>query len=111
MVGENWTVRLTADSAHSLIGYGVEAIDGSIGKIDERTLDADSSYMVVDTGWWIFEKKRLIPAGLISSINGTEQKVYLTMTKHDVRAAPDYKPIEHSSESGRYNDYYGRYVS
>ena len=29
------------------------------------------------------------------------------MTKRDVRAAPPFRPIEHSSESGRYHDFYG----
>ena len=45
------------------MGYDVEATDGSIGKIGAATNDASSCYVVVDTGFWIFGKKRLIPAG------------------------------------------------
>jgi hypothetical protein len=37
-----------------LSGFSVEALDGSIGKIDEATYDVGSSYIVVDTGPWIF---------------------------------------------------------
>ncbi|MEP7115141.1 MAG: PRC-barrel domain-containing protein [Ilumatobacteraceae bacterium] len=107
MAADIWTFPPTADSMWFLIGYQVLAVDGRVGKIDANSLQADSSYIVIDTGWWIFERKRLIPAGFITSISGTEGKIYLAMTKRDVRAAPAYKPIEHSSESGRYNDFYG----
>ncbi len=37
-----------------LIGYKVEATDGSIGKVDKHSDDVTSSYLVVDTGVWIF---------------------------------------------------------
>jgi hypothetical protein len=98
----------SADSPPTVIGYSVAAVNGRIGTIDEHSLPSDSCYLVVDTGWWIFERKRLIPAGLISSISGAEHTIFLSMTKRDVRSAPIYKPIEHSSASGRYNDFYGR---
>lgn len=107
MAADIWTFPPTADSLRFLIGYEVQALDGTVGRIDDNSLAPDSSFIVVDTGWWIFERKRLIPSVLISSISGAEGKIYLTMTKRAVRATPAYKPIEHSSESGRYNDYYG----
>ena len=47
-----------------IAGYSVEAIDGGIGKVDEATYDVGSSYIVVDTGPWIFGKKVLLPAGV-----------------------------------------------
>lgn len=54
-----------------------------------------------------FGSFRLIPSGLIRSISGSEATIYLAMTKRDVKAAPVFRPIEHSSESGWYNDFYG----
>ena len=42
-----------------VVGYNVEAIDGGIGKVDDATYDAGSSYVVVDTGPWIFGKVML----------------------------------------------------
>ena len=107
MAADIWTFPPTADSLQFLVGYEVQALDGRVGTIDDHSLAAHSSFIVVDTGWWIFERKRLIPAVLISSISGQEGKIYLTMTKREVKEAPVYRPIEHSSESGRYNDYYG----
>lgn len=74
----------------SLIGYDVEASDGSIGKIDETTEEAGAGALVVDTGWWIFGRKRLLPAGTITSVDHDEQKVYLRCTRDQVKAAADY---------------------
>src|SRR4029453_79379 len=48
-----------------LTGFSVEATDGGIGKIDEATYDTSQSYIVVDTGPWIFAKKVMLPAGVI----------------------------------------------
>ena len=57
-----------------LVGYDVEATDGSIGKIDESTYDVGASYLVVDTGFWIFGKKRMIPAGVVERVDDTEEQ-------------------------------------
>ena len=59
----------------SLNGFGVEAVDGSIGKIDEATYDVGSSYIVVDTGPWIFGKKVMLPAGVIERIDYDDETV------------------------------------
>ncbi|MGD9752895.1 MAG: PRC-barrel domain-containing protein [Acidimicrobiia bacterium] len=84
--------RGTADNVDrsSLIGYDVEAVDGSIGKIDETTQEAGAGALVVDTGWWIFGRKRLLPAGTITSVDHDAAKVYLRCSKEQVKAAPDY---------------------
>lgn len=107
MAADIWTFPPAPDSIRFLLGYDVEAADGKVGIIDDHSLSSDSSYIVLNTGWWIFERKRLIPAGYISSIDGAAGKIHLAMTKREVRAAPVYKPIEHSTESGRYDDFYG----
>src|SRR5688572_10777648 len=52
-----------------LIGYQVVATDGEIGHIDAATDELDSAAIVVDTGFWIFDKKRMIPAGVIDRID------------------------------------------
>ena len=63
MEADIWTFRsgtdLGADVTRGVdvTGCGVEALDGSIGKIDEATYDVGKSYIVVDTGPWIFGKK------------------------------------------------------
>ncbi|WP_234313151.1 hypothetical protein [Streptomyces purpeochromogenes] len=57
-----------------LIGYKVEATDGSIGKVDKHSDDVTSSYLVVDTGVWIFGKHVLLPAGTVSRVDNDEKE-------------------------------------
>ena len=76
-----------------LTGYDVEATDGSIGKIDAESRDAGSASLVVDTGWWIFGKKRLIPAAAVQQINHEDQQVFVSLTKDEIKAAPDFNEI------------------
>jgi len=107
-----WTYRSPQQSqTEQLTGFDVEAVDGSIGKIDEANAETGSSCLVVDTGWWIFGKKRMIPAGMIDTIDLDKEKVYVNMTKDQIKAAPDYDEAlrdqaEYRDEVGRY---YGQY--
>ena len=48
-----WTYRDTTLSQRNLAGLAVEAIDGSIGKVDDATNDGSGSFLVIDTGPWI----------------------------------------------------------
>ena len=111
-MSDMWTYRdSTWTTSNNLVGYDVEATDGSIGKIDEATNDASSSYVVVDTGFWIFGKKRLVPAGVINTVDHDAEKVYVTMTKEQIKSAPDYDRDDWNDESRtRYNDYYSSYA-
>ena len=86
-----WSYPTSVDLAdRRLVGYDVEATDGHIGKIDEASNAAGRAHMVVDTGFWIFGKKRLIPAGVVQSIDDEDEKVHIALTKDQVKAAPDF---------------------
>jgi hypothetical protein len=74
----------------AVVGYEVEAKDGKIGKIDVASHDADNAHLVVDTGWWIFGKKRLIPAGVATGIDSQSETVQVNLTKEQVKNAPDW---------------------
>ena len=102
---------LRSGSSQDLSGFDVEATDGSIGKIDEASYETSASYMVVDTGFWIFGKKRLIPAGVVERIDPEDHKVFVRMTKDEVKSAPDYDPDRHRQEQNRYRDEVGGYYS
>src|SRR4051812_35748073 len=86
------TRRSTPLRQTDVSGFDVEARDGHIGKVDEATYETGASYLVVDTGFWIFGKKRMIPAGLVERVDPEERKVYLSVTKDEVKNAPDYDP-------------------
>jgi hypothetical protein len=106
---EMWTYRETVTSTSNLGDYEVEAIDGSIGKVDEATNEVGGSYIVVDTGPWIFGKKVLLPAGVIDRIDTQEEKVYVNRTKDEIKNAPEFDESRYSDDDWR-NDvgsYYG----
>lgn len=73
-----------------IVGYHIEATDGSIGKITEASHASNDSYVIVDTGPWIFGKKVIIPAGTVTHIDHTDRKVYVDRTKDQVKASPEY---------------------
>lgn len=94
-----------------LIGYKVEATDGSIGKIDKHSEDVGASYLVVDTGVWIFGKHVLLPAGIIERIDVIGEKVYVNRTKDQIKDAPEYDEAKRAGESNyleRFGRYYGQ---
>ncbi len=106
-----WDYRTELGSFdRDLVGYDVEATDGGIGRIDESTDDVGASYLVVDTGFWIFGKKRMIPAGVVERIDDTEQKVFVRLTKDDIKSAPDFEE-QHRLEREMYDKYYETYWS
>jgi hypothetical protein len=90
-----------------LADFEVEAIDGGIGKVDEATNEASASYLVIDTGPWIFGKKVLVPAGIVDRVDLDEQKVYVNRTKDEIKSAPEFDPSRYREET--YRDELGSY--
>ena len=76
--------------ALDITGYKVEALDGSIGKVDRATYQTNGSYIVVDTGPWIFGKKVVLPAGVLHSIDRDEATVFVHRTKDEIKDSPEY---------------------
>ena len=69
-----WTYEITLPETPDLTRFEVEATDGSIGHVDEATYDVGASYLVVDTGPWIFGKKVLLPASVIRRVTSTPRR-------------------------------------
>ena len=88
---DEWTYRnqnqlgYDPTSGRDLTGYSVEALDGSIGKIDEANNDVGASYLIVDTGPWIFGKKVMLPAGVVQRVDEDDEKVWVNRTKERSR--------------------------
>jgi hypothetical protein len=89
---EIWEFRegVIDSTPFDVVGYEVEAVDGSIGKVDEATYDAGSAYIVVETGPWIFGKKVMLPAGVITGVDTENAKVFVDRTKDQIKDAPEY---------------------
>ena len=108
-----WTYRegvLGSDvSTRNLVGYGVEAEDGSIGKVDAGTHEVGASQLVVDTGPWIFGKKVMLPAGVVRDVDHEDEKVYVSRAKDQIKEAPEYDDslIADDEYRTRLGSYYG----
>jgi hypothetical protein len=104
-----WTYGKTSMTAQDLTGFTVEALDGDIGKIDEATNAVGGSYIVVDTGPWIFGKKVLLPAGVLRDADFDDEKVFVNRTKDQIKNAPEFNENRYRDEGYRneVGGYYG----
>ncbi|WP_331732556.1 PRC-barrel domain containing protein (plasmid) [Streptomyces avidinii] len=93
-----------------IVGYKVEAKDGSIGKISKHSEEVGASYLVVDTGVWIFGKHVRLPAGTINMIDMVEEKVYVDRTKEQIKDAPEFDEAKHSGDP-TYLEQFARYYN
>lgn len=108
MAKELWTYPDTVGRL-DVTGFDVEALDGSIGKVDEATHDVGESYLVVDTGMWIFGQKVLLPAGLVERVDRDEEKVYVSRTKDEIEKSPEFDKDNYRGDDYRsaVGGYYG----
>ena len=110
-----WTYReagaLGVDMGRGIdvVSYSVEAVDGGIGKVDEASYDVGSSYLVVDTGPWIFGKKVLLPAGVVDRIDSEDETIYVNRTKDQIKDAPEFDESTYREDAYRteVGSYYG----
>ena len=102
---EMWTYKTETPgidmSTVDLTGFKVEATDGSIGKVDEATYEAAGSFIVVDTGPWIFGKKVLLPAGVIRDVDLDGETVFVGRTKDEIKDAPEFDEDTYRDETYR----------
>ncbi|HEX7746661.1 MAG TPA: PRC-barrel domain-containing protein [Micromonosporaceae bacterium] len=105
-----WSYRDDAGmTGADLVGYKVEATDGGIGKVDMASNDVNASYLVVDTGPWIFGKKVMLPAGVVNRVDHEEQRVFVDRSKDEIKAAPEFDADTHADPA--YRDKLGGYYS
>ena len=93
MAFQPWEYRTETGftSGSELTGYSIAAVDGDIGHVDEAINELlGASYLLVDTGPWIFGRKVLLPAGVVELIDTAEKKVYVARTKDQIKVAPEY---------------------
>jgi len=105
---ELWTFRdLDTWAGMDIAGFKVEALDGGIGSVDEATTEHGGSYIVVDTGPWIFGKKVMLPAGVIDRVDLQDRRVFVNRTKDEIENAPEfdeskYAGVQYQSELSNY---------
>ncbi|MEU8377971.1 PRC-barrel domain-containing protein [Streptosporangium sp. NPDC048865] len=103
----NYRPETRGEQVVDLVGFDVEATDGKIGPVDEDSNTVGESYIVVDTGFWIFGKKVVLPAGTITEIDPQERKVHVSRTKEEIKNAPEFD--EATCKEPDYRDRLGGY--
>jgi uncharacterized protein YrrD len=80
-------------SAKSVVGYDIQAIDGELGRVNDFLVN-DRSWsirdIVVDAGHWYAGKEILIAPHRITGISYDDEKVLVDMTLLELRAVKEY---------------------
>jgi hypothetical protein len=109
---ELWTYR-EADALQEVdvTGFEVEATDGKVGTVMEAAYELGSSWLVVDTGPWIFGRKVLLPAGTVASVDVEARKLYVDRSREEIEKAPEHDPSGYAEQEYRLAlaDYYARF--
>lgn len=93
--------------------YHIEALDGSIGHLDDFLIDDYSwriRYLVVDTRNWWPGKKVIIAPGWIRDVSWAESKVVAALSRATIRNSPAYDPTQPvtAEYADRLHDHYSR---
>jgi hypothetical protein len=102
-----WDYREQDWSRMDISGFEIEALDGSIGKVDEATYEVGGSYLIVDTGPWIFGKKVMLPAGVVSRVDHENKLLFVDRTKDQIKGAPEFDEDRFAEQT--YRDDLGTY--
>ena len=86
--------------------YDVEASDGRLGTIDDASKKTLPGDIVIDTGARHLGRKRLIPSAAVTRVDHVDRKVYLSVTKRDIKHAPDYEKKTKTADGHLYNEKY-----
>ncbi|WP_407547448.1 PRC-barrel domain-containing protein [Streptomyces sp. Pv4-95] len=86
----DYPMRIGSQGPEALVGFTVEASDGTIGQVERQVDEPGMQHLVVDTGVWVFGKSVLVPAGAVSGIDATTQTVTVAFTKDEIKAAPRF---------------------
>lgn len=100
-------------STAEVMGYQVEAADGSIGHVEDFVVDDEAwvlRYVVVDTRDWLPGKHVLVAVPWIRDIDWSARVVRFDLEKESIEESPPFDPeagVNREYEERLY-DYYGR---
>jgi len=92
--------QVDRDDPGDISGYTVSAVDGELGKVDKRDMDAGAAHLLVSTGRWIFGKTVMLPADTVDRIDHEHETVHVRATRDQIRSAPPYDPDRRSGATG-----------
>jgi uncharacterized protein YrrD len=80
-------------SANEVSGYHVQAVDASIGHVDDFLFDDRNwslRYLVVDTRNWLPGRHVLVATDWVHRVSWEEHKAHVALTRDEVRDSPEY---------------------
>jgi hypothetical protein len=91
--------RFHLRSSERILGYIVQASDGSIGHVRDFIFDHESwaiRYLVVDSGnWWQGSQQVLVATRWIDRIEWAASNVHINLTRRQIRESPQYHVAAH----------------
>jgi hypothetical protein len=100
-------------STREVIGYHIQAQDGEIGHVEDFFISEEDwviRYIFVDTRNWLPGRKVLVSPSWIEEIKWGPAKVYVDLSREQVKHSPEYDPsasISREYETDLHR-YYGR---
>jgi len=79
-----------------VVGYRLHAVDGEIGHVENFLLDNSDwslGYFIVDTSNWWFGKRVLIAPVAVTSIEWSDRRVNVDVTREQVETSPTWDPL------------------
>ncbi|MFJ4839693.1 hypothetical protein [Streptomyces sp. NPDC088746] len=88
-----WAGRAQADGAldDGVIGYDVEAPDGSVGTVIRLSPVPGFDHLVIDAGVWKFGRSVVVPAGMVTGVDDAERVIKVGCTKEQIKEAPRFE--------------------
>jgi hypothetical protein len=80
-------------STLAVTGYGLQALDGEIGHIEDFVIDDETwaiRYLVVGTKNWWPGKKVLVSPQWIERVSWSESRVYVNLPRDRIKQSPEY---------------------
>ena len=107
---EIWAYRDASLRGLDLGGFEVEALDGVVGRVERAASDQTGSYLVVDVGSLApLGARVLLPAGVVDTVDLDSERLFVRLTRDQIRRAPEYDwrvPLDPSRRE-RFAEYYG----
>ncbi|MFC8350138.1 PRC-barrel domain containing protein [Streptomyces sp. NPDC057280] len=73
-----------------LVGYAVEATDGSVGRVDAVSTEAGPEHVVVATRDVLLSKKVLLPLAAVTRIDEEAQLLHVGYDTERIKGAPRF---------------------
>ena len=91
--------------------YRIQAIGGPVGHVEDFYINGDRwaiHYLLANTRQWLPGRKVLIAPEWIERLSWTESKVYVRLTREEIKTSPEHDPslpITHQEEILLYKHY------